>query len=262
MMREHFKKISGHGTFPILIGAAAAAMGHSQMFVRSAAVVLCAVWFSIDVGIWIAEAKWPRQWKSMVFSAVSCGLCCLAMGIMYWFLMSTLEDQQNETYSRLSASMYLPPSGNIFSSLVSVVNGGQPTISRKLIACYILQLDALNDEGTDFHMKDFGEIARPDGTKSVIVPPVGRFDPHPFMDSVPISGGGEGQTDSCIPIIRPNGVHAECADVNVFFYYNLETQPEEDRLKMFRYVAKSDEGSLKWSQQPVDYKGSYCKTEK
>jgi hypothetical protein len=55
LMRGPFKKISGHGTVPIILGAAVTATGHAQMLVRSLAVIVCAVWFSLDVGVWLTE---------------------------------------------------------------------------------------------------------------------------------------------------------------------------------------------------------------
>src|SRR5713226_6425349 len=86
--RGPFKKVSVHGTIPVIIGAAATATGHSQMLVRSLAVLSCFIWLSLDVGRWVSEAEWQKQYKAIAFCIASCVLCCSAMGIMYWFLIS------------------------------------------------------------------------------------------------------------------------------------------------------------------------------
>src|SRR5208282_1633136 len=106
-------KVPGHGTFPVVIGAGVAVTGHSAMLVRSTAIIVCAVWSSMDVGIWISESNddWVRQWKIILFCATSWLACSLAMGVMYYFLLSTLEDQRADVYQHLEIS-HATPSGH------------------------------------------------------------------------------------------------------------------------------------------------------
>src|ERR1039457_7048458 len=66
-MRGTFKKISGHGIVPILIGVLAVATGSLQMPFRSMAVIISAVWLSLDIGVWISEAKWSKHLKILAF---------------------------------------------------------------------------------------------------------------------------------------------------------------------------------------------------
>jgi hypothetical protein len=78
--QEWFKKISGHGVVPVIIGAAVTVTGYSEMHVRSVALTLCALWFAIDVGIWLAETK--SNYKEALFAASAGLLFSSAMAIM------------------------------------------------------------------------------------------------------------------------------------------------------------------------------------
>src|SRR3989442_12768357 len=57
-MRSAFKKISGHGLIPVVLGAAVIIEGHSAMQIRSAALMVCATWLAADIGVEISDNNW------------------------------------------------------------------------------------------------------------------------------------------------------------------------------------------------------------
>jgi hypothetical protein len=235
-MRGPFKKISGHGTIPIIIGAAVVAEGHSQMLVRSVAVVLCAVWLSLDIGVWISETKWQRQYKAITFCAASWLLCCGAMGIMYWFLESTLEDQRADVFQNLGGSVVLPPSGYVMNSSFTFRNNGKTAIGSHQISCSINR----------FYAND-GKVSI-ENVRTAIVGP-----------QVPLEPGGDGQSEICWFILPPESLpNPKCADITLEMVYVLETQPKYTQHKEFRFIAdKKDD--FAWHQHPVKMRDSPCR---
>jgi hypothetical protein len=233
-MRGPFKKISGHGTIPILIGAAVVAEGHSHLLVRGIAIVLCALWLSLDAGVWISETNWRPQYKAMWFCVTTCTLSCLAMGVMYWFLLSTLEDQQTDVYANLSIQMQLPKNSDLFQSVVTVTNRGATNIGEHEIGCYI---DRLNQQGG-------GGIQYIAGEASSV--------------AAPLLAGGDTQSDTCLHqfnFAKP----PVCGDIYVYVYYFLETQPAVKKVKVARFVTHAVSDRINdWAGEPVSYTTHYC----
>jgi hypothetical protein len=145
-MSGPFKKVSAHGTIPIIIGAALAATGASQMFMRSLAILVCAIWFSLDVGIWIAETNWKRHYKQISFCVTLCLLCCGALRITKSFLESALADQQEETYDKLDIEVPKIEVENPITTMFSVKNNGITDIRDHHITCLdnFIVFDPLN----------------------------------------------------------------------------------------------------------------------
>jgi hypothetical protein len=252
IMRKQFKKFSGHGTFPIILGAAATATGHSQMLVRSIAVVVCAIWLSLDVGIWISEANWREQVKAIVFCASTWILCCLAMGIMYWFLLSTLEDQRTDVSQHLVPRHEVPPGeDDPMHTMFSITNGGSFDISRKhQITCFTRL--ALSSNGTGVVSGMWSGVV--DGHLTLS----GSELVHTSSDYV-LRAGGDAVTEPCLQFFRfENGT--SCVDMDLIFWYSLDTQPNYEEEKKFRYVAyKGKNGEFMWYGEPVESSERYCK---
>lgn len=210
VLQEWFKKISLHGVVPVIIGAAATLTGYFDMYVRSAAVMICAGWFCIDVGVWLAQTK--SKFKEPIFG-LCCGfICCLGMGTMYWFLISTLQEQQEDVYQHLSARAELPAPGDAMSSFFVISNGGKTRIGV-LDTCGIHLIVGEN--------KGF----------------LARFGILDFTNGGSLGPGGEALSTQCFnklpfPFVGP----VACADVEIGVQYSLETQPAIRREKFFRFV--------------------------
>ena len=233
LMREHFKKVSRHGTIPILLGAAVAATGHSQMFVRSLAVILCAIWFSLDVGVWVSATEWKRQYKAMVLCIASSLLCCLSMAVMYWFLLSTLEDQQTDVAAHLSVQPFMPKSGDVFKMGVTVMNGSATDINDHQVICWVMRLNMLPRGG----IRHIGLTTMP-------------------VEITNLKAYGDAETSYCLSMMPLQGTPS-CADVVVEVEYSLSTQPTIRTSRSIRFVAKGEDFS--WHPQALNnLKGDYC----
>ncbi len=208
-LQTWFRKISGHGVVPVLIGAAVTASGYSEMYIRSVAVMICAGWFSVDVGIWLADAK--TKHKEAIFGLCTGLICSLGMVIMYWFLNSTLRAQQEDVYQNLSARAELPAPGDVMSSFFVISNGGKTRIGHS-DNCGI-HLIVGENRGS---VSSLGVMQLTNG---------GSLGP-----------GGEAQSIQCFNNIFGFVGTVACADVEIRVQYALETEPTVQKEKFFRFV--------------------------
>ena len=230
-MRENLKAVSGHGVFPLLIGALIAATGHSQMFWRSLGVLLCAVWLSLDVGLWISKAKWKEQYKAILFCAATCMLCVLAMCFMRGFLLSTLEDQQANVDGNITARASLSPSGAVWNSVFSVTNSSSFDLNYA-ISC---------------------------GARLIVDANQNVFSRDTFLATATgiLERGGDADSSQCLSAVSSQ-TPVMCADVDLRFDYALETQPATHKSKRFRFMGYRESGNFEWYRKADDYRGSYC----
>jgi hypothetical protein len=232
-VRSVVKAISGHGLWPILIATGVTISGHSAMLIRSVALLVCAIWLSVDIAIWIAEKKWPLYLKSMALSAAMTGSCCLAMGIMYWFLLSTLEDQQSNVDANLIGSVFLPPGGDVWLSHFSVTNKSNWRL-RYLITC---------------------------APKMIVDEDQSTFTGAGWAMSEPswLEAGGDTDSSQCLSTIRIGNKNAIlCADVELDVLYALETQMVGQKHKRFRFVGYREANKFEWFPKGLDYAGTSC----
>jgi hypothetical protein len=219
------------------------------MVVRSVAIIVCAIWLSMDVGVWVSEARWGEQWKVILFSTSLCVLACLAMGIMWWFLSSTLDDQEDDVWQKLEASAYTPSSGNLFLSTFTVTNGGAIAIDKNHeMSCALKE----------------------------VVTPGGRWSDNMFATSrtepFEIEPGGDSESFACLtmngrtPIFGMGFTHPgggidtpvpKCVDVTLKIDYAIVTQPLRSKTKELRFVANENDGYA-WHKYPVEMPGSPC----
>ena len=234
-MRGPFRAISGHGVGPLILGTGITAQGHSYMFVRSMALVICAVWISLEIGVRLSESKWSEHWKLIVFVMTWCLLGCLAMGVMYWFLDSTLEDQETSVYEKLTVQAFLPAPHDPLKMGVTATNAGNTDIGDRKITCYINRISYYPNGGMDGF-----------GMRSTL------------SEKSTLKASGDGETSYCTAAITrsvPNS-YAYCADITVSVSYVLTTQPLIQKEKKFRFVAKNED--FVFRQQTVDYPKSFC----
>jgi hypothetical protein len=208
--QKWFRKISVHGVLPIAIGAGVTVTGYSEMDIRSFAVMACAVWFSIDIGIWLAETK--SKYKEAIFCLCAGIICSLGMGVMYWFLNSTLRAQQEDVYQNLSARAELPAPGDVMRSFFVITNGGKTRISHW--------------DNCGIHL-----IVSENGGN------VGSLGVMDLSNSGSLGPGGEGQSIQCFNNIFGFVGTVACADVEIRVQYALETQPirKEKYFRFFGY---------------------------
>jgi hypothetical protein len=237
-MREQFKKWSVHGLVPIILGAAVVIEQPSAIQIRSAAVMVCAAWLAIDIGIEISERNWDARVKGIVFSVLSGLIFCAGIGLMYSFLNSMLENQREETFNGLEGRIDLAPSKINLDSTYTITNNSRNEIGRHVLFCKIV-----SGEGPHTIIKNGSELFSSESDQ-------------------PIEPGKDGETEQCVngpdfqAYVGPDESLA-CMDVEFGIQYRLTNQPDIVREKRFRYV--SDVGmDYQWRQERLKRKGSRC----
>jgi hypothetical protein len=238
-MRRGFRPISLHAVVPILLGGLLAATGHSQILWRSIVLVVCAVWVSLDIGIWLSQQSWVAGWKSIIFSITLSLLCTASMVGMWNFMSSVLADQRDEVWDKLDANAYTPKSGDIFMSTFTVTNGGDSAIGRNhQLSCAV-------------NLIAFAHHGRMSGGGALTVQTI------PFE----ILPGGDSQTDSCFQggpgTTLIYGLPTQCADVTLVIDYALSNQPLARQRKAWRFVASEDDDFV-WHGQALTRQVSPC----
>ncbi|MGA8150589.1 MAG: hypothetical protein WB952_06545 [Terriglobales bacterium] len=80
-----------------------------------------------------------------------------------------------------------------------------------------------------------------------------------YRHSYPVVGtlepGGDAETDDCLKVISLESGQTACIDLTLIFWYSLETQPDFDQEKDFRYI-----WNRQWYQEPVGSKTNYCQS--
>ena len=207
------------------------------MFWSSLGVLLCALWLSLEMGVWISE-KWRKPYKAIGFCTFTCGWCCLAMLVMYGFLVSTLSDQRDDVFQNLNGTVTLPPSRYVMDSSFTFRNNGKTAIGLHQVSCKINRFYA-----------NYGDISIEDSRSRIV------------QDSqVPLEPGGDAQSDICLGFIfAPQSLpNPKCADITLEMFFALETQPSYVQHKEFRFIAdKKDD--FTWHQQPRKMRDSPCK---
>jgi hypothetical protein len=197
-LREAFKYVSRYWLASIFIGIAVTVTGHSYMLVRSIALLACAVWLSIDAGIFLSEGNLCLLVKPIIFSAATTVSFAAAMGIMYWFLSSTLEDQRTDIWNHLTARAYANQS-EIGKTVFSVTNGGSQLIGHHSLSCGIEEIAFIGGHG---------------GISSYTTR---------LRESESRMQPGDSQSDPCLSGFDIE-VPVQCADIFVNFSYQLANQ--------------------------------------
>jgi hypothetical protein len=236
-MRDWFHKISVHGITPILIGAAATASGNFNMPIRSIAMLVCATWLSIDLGIWLSGKKWKVQWKFISFTLAFCLSCCIAMSVMYRFLLSALDDQQVEVFNKLDIEVPQPESENPITTMFSARNNGGTDIGDHHISCldkFIVfqNLNVFSGDRSSFS-KQSGPLIHGGDRENI-----------PCLESLAMFKG-------LGPLL--------CADVKIVLDYALVTQPKLARNKFARFVTRKEGNRFIWYGQPVGGSTDPCR---
>jgi hypothetical protein len=239
-MRGPFTAISRHGITPLILGALVTATGHSYMLIRGLGVIISAVWFSVDIGVWLSEKKREWPYKFSTFCTCFPVLCCLAMGIMHWFLSSTLEDQQADVYAHLNSHITNAPDGDIMHTVFTVTNDSGSRLGKHKLACGTITIIANNGAsrmGRGFVLS------------------------MSASSDVPIESGGDAVSATCLGGLDFTSV--ECVDFYLMFDYVLENQPGEQKTKYFRFSGSGPAiyragDRFKWAPVSINEPKSYC----
>jgi hypothetical protein len=192
------------------------------------------IWMCVDVGLWLRSPGYTKEWKIIRFQAIGGAGAISMLMTIHWLLDLKLDEKQQDVYRNISARVSLPQKSIPSLSLFSVSNGGNSTIGKHQIGCYINLL--VGNSGTT-SARDF-------------VSTMETFD-------APLAPNGDSETVPCVPLEAEHGW--ECLDVTLFISYSLEIQPEKPNRKNFRFVAYNfPGGGFQWVQQRLAAPKSYC----
>jgi hypothetical protein len=124
-----------------------------------------------------------------------------------------LEPEQEDTSQNLSATVELQ-SPDPFLSIFKVVNGGKTGLVHHKIWC------SINHALIGMSHLSHVSAGYDTGLSDVLI--------HPGEDS---------EIKACLAIAPGMGV-LSCADVSLFYHYSLESQPDIDSKKEFRFIGR------------------------
>jgi hypothetical protein len=231
---DKVRKLLPHPVWGIMVATLIAFSGRGELQLRSVGLLLVSIWLSIDLWSWLLGRK--TQWKFVIGWAATSATLIGVMGIMYWWLDGKLQDQRDNAFQNLTAGHRLPPGveDDPTYTMFSVINGGSFDISKHRIICHTTL--AVGNNGTS-EFRGFNiEV--------------------PHSDSV-LKAGGDVSTDQCLHYHFEQ--ETDCADVTLVFRFSLDTQPNFEQEKLFRFIAyKGRNGNFEWYGEPQEEPGSRC----
>jgi hypothetical protein len=111
----------------IVVAAFLTFTGRGELQFRTAGLLLVWLWLSVDLWAYLIRKDWGR-WKFVVGWTTTHLMLIGAMGIMWWWMIGKLNDQQDDTYKNLS--LVIHPALDPFRSVVSITNGGNVAIEK------------------------------------------------------------------------------------------------------------------------------------
>ncbi|SRR5579883_89406 len=226
-----WEKVATHPVVPLSIGVFLSLDTAGNVIIKSWVLLLLWLWIVVDLGLLIRKRRWQRQIKFCLFSLVAGFTATIMLEVIHFLFSLKLNERQVNTYLHLSANAYLPPSGDLGTSLFTVTNGGDSIIARYHLGCLVNLIVASNGmtvENSSSSVQGSREPLRP---------------------------RGDATTERCLNASRINN-SPECADVTLQFVYVLDAQPEITNTKLFRFRTFNDHGHLIWSRHPVGNSGS------
>jgi hypothetical protein len=233
-IKEHLAALPSalsHPTVPIVLGAVVELVGRDDLLFRSYGLLIVALWLSFD--LWIAVLKRGSRWR-FVLGTTGTNACLIVVMIsMRWGMKDKLQDQREDVFRNLAASVVVPTSNNPYWSSFTVRNNGSTSIGKREIKCSPIIFTHTN-----------GDIALDHGSSEAF--------PMTYAEMKP----GNAETSQCLALIGPSD--PQCLDAVLSIDYSLTTQPNTDQRKQWRFYAVQSAGAFQWAEEPVDEPRSYC----
>jgi hypothetical protein len=233
-------KLFAYPLVPLMVATLITFTGTGELELKSAGLVIVAVWFSLDVWRWLFTKRvskgQSRVWDS---SKVAIGWCATSltllatMFIMQWMLGSKLNEMTADSQQNIVASVALPVSGNPRDSLFTYRNNGKQNIVAFKIGC-ILNYMVI---GTVAFDRSY-------------------FDSQP--STTPLQAGGDTVTDQCFQQLAGASMgDMRCADVTVWFIYAVDSSPAT-LTKPFRFVLYKVGPQYQWVNSQIADNRIFC----
>jgi hypothetical protein len=243
--------------------------GRGELQLRSVGLLCVAVWLSAD--LWARLIKRDWKWKFVAGWTGTSLIFIGVMGIMWWLLDGKLQDQRDEVFAQLSSQHSIPEQANPALTVFTVSNNSSYALSGKhKLVCKINLM--VGNNGTSQVSGPAWEALVPNSPEgkmggvlggSVAGKLLSDAAVTSYRDSIPtvepLQPGGDAETNDCLRgTLFEHG--ADCIDMELVFWYSLQTQPDFKQEKHFRYVAIKEGPSFIWNQEPVQSTTSYCRT--
>lgn len=201
-------------------------------FPKSIFLILCWLWLTVDLRsyFWSREG-WSARRRSIAFCTSVQGAAIVCLFVMGWFANSHLHYVEDSVWDGLSASAVLPPDGDPWYTSFAVRSSGPAIIGKHQIDCE-----------TDLVV----------GTATMI----GGITSFAISPDATIQPSGQ-DADDCLG----NGIltvaAVRCLDIRVRISYSLDSVPQIEKVKVFRFVASQVRGQFRWEERSPEEEG-YC----
>lgn len=198
--------------------------------VRTYGWLLVALSVTVDVWLWLLPKKtrwkWPIGWTAADLLLI--GVMLLA----YYGMTGVLSDQREDVQEKLHGEVQLPRSGDLLGSTFTVTNGGKTAIGTYRIGCGVALITSENRAVSSGNLVSLG------------------------TSTLPLLPNGDAQSTTCLWAARPAG-RPTCADVRFILDYTLQTQPDVEQEKSFRFSSEITDG-FGWHQIALSTPRSPC----
>jgi hypothetical protein len=242
-----------HPVWGILVATLCTVVGRSDLLLRSAGLLLAALWLSLDIWAWLLRRQWYR-WAYILGCLFTSMILVAVMGVMWWWLDGKLQEQRQDALQHIRIE-YTIPAGYKYDpleSMFTVTNNSSQTLSGKhQIACFV-NLIVVNGGTVTIDKLSLAQHY-PKGWEIIS----GSLSKTPIKELSPIEPGGDAITESCLSLLEPRTF--DCADIVLTFQYYLQTQPSTLQQVKTRIVTyETGDGGFQWYKQGLDQPGSDC----
>ena len=223
-----------------MVAALIAFSGRGELLLRSAGLLLIAVWLALDLWAWLLDKAPGWKWLIIVGTTATNLMLIAVMGIMWWWLDGKLADDREAAATNMSISLAQPAITNDpLSSVITVANGSNLNIWQRQSFCWIDELTTADH--IDFFQSPSQFIVAP-GTSLIKAGDAGS-DMCVFnqMMDTKIMGG------------------ITCVDMRIEIIYALDNQPLLNQRKESRFVTRQEPGGFKWYRQALSQPTAFCK---
>jgi hypothetical protein len=183
-------------------------------------------------------------------------IATIAASFLWWTYATKQQMERDDARDHLYS---VPPNEDLdpMYTIFTIANGSGQTISRRhQIACLT---NAAMGNHRELRLSGLFSGKGGDGTWWLSGGYEGaRARYNSTLANSTIRPGGDAETSGCLSWLKfKEGT--DCVDVDLIFWYTLESQPSVDQEKIFRYVThRQANGTFKWYQNPVNDPQVHC----
>jgi hypothetical protein len=162
-------------------------------------------------------------------------LCLVSCTVLVLRGSSRERDKvQDDVFSKMTVSPFLPTSRNLARVGVTVTNNGGSEIKVHIIRCWVNQFDSYPMEFQISNMSLSTVLPQKAGLKAF----------------------GDAETSYCASMFEKSNLPVSCLDMTVYLDYSLAEEPDTKKTRTFRFVMTP--GDDQFHQQNIEYRGTYC----